>query len=345
MYNNKNETIKHPLVSVIVLTWNSLENIHECLYSLISSNYPNFNIIIVDNGSFDRTIEYVRFEFPEVSIIENKSNRGFTGGNNIGILQAIENKSDYIFLVNDDTCVLNDTLLNLVNIGENNDDIGILCPKITSFHNREMSYVGAVINWLQGIGCEIEQDSDEILSEVVLTDYAPGCALLIKTHVVNQIGMLDDDYFAYCEDTDWSVRCKKAGYLVAVVTGATIYHKGTLDQSQHKSDMATFYLRRNQLLFMRKHSRWFYWPSFVKNYSRSCLLQFAAFQKQGEIKKADAVLDGVWSGLSGAYGANRATAPLWFRSLIDTRIEFWLWFTGLFFAWGYYKKKIRSIIS
>jgi GT2 family glycosyltransferase len=331
-------SLSSPSVWIIVLGWNGCQDTVDCLYSLQHLDYPKCNVLFVDNGSTDGTVSAVRAQFPRVRILENGKNLGFAQGNNVGIRYALNHNADYIFLLNNDATVEPDTLARLVEIAESDARIGMLCPTITSYFDRTKHYVGARIFWDAGVGVEIERSTDG-LPETLDTDYAPGCALLIKSSVIRQIGLLDPDYFAYFEDVDWSLRCSKAGSRVVVVPKAVAYHKGTMDRMAHKSTVAEFYFKRNQVLFMRKYAKWHHWLPFLRHYIRKSLERFQQWMQAGETDYAWALVDGWWAGIAGKYGAERAQAPSWFRKLVDSRLNLLLWLTGWLYFWDYQKVK------
>lgn len=308
---------------VVVLSWNNVKDTLECLDSLQRVDYSDFCIVLVDNGSIDGTVAIVRERFPDVHIIENGRNLGYAEGNNVGIRFALHQEADYIFILNNDTVVDANAVSQLIAVAEGNYSIGMLCPSIISYFDRSKQYIGARINWENGTAGEIEQSS-----EVCETEYAPGCALLIRSEVVQQIGLLDPTYFMYFEDVDWSLRCKKASYQVVVVPQARIYHKGTNDQIACKSPTVWFYFRRNQCLFMRRYIGWRVWSLFLKRYTLACLLQLQSAIQEGDLEKANAVMDGWWAGITGRYGADRTKMPIWIKLLVRRRLNLLLWLTS-----------------
>lgn len=108
--------MNHPKVYVIILNWNGLEDTLECLGSVFQMDYQNFEVLVVDNGSKDNSINFIKTKYPQVVLIENKENLGYTGGNNIGMRYALNNGADYVWLVNNDTVVMVDTLSKLIDM-------------------------------------------------------------------------------------------------------------------------------------------------------------------------------------------------------------------------------------
>lgn len=298
-----------PLVCIVILSWNSRDDILECLRSLQGLDYPNYRIVLVDNGSTDDTVTTVRAQFPHVQIIENGQNFGYAEGNNVGIRYALENNADYIFILNDDTVVAPDAVSLLVETGEQNPTIGMLGASVVSYFNRSKEFLGARIDWCHGMTYQIPYS----ITGMGDADHVAGCALMIKSQVARQIGLLDPAYFCYFEETDWGVRCQKAGYRVVTVFQSKVYHKGTPDNIRHISPNLLFYYRRNQYYFMSKHAPRSLWCLFQLDYALQCLSQTTSLIRLADLENAQAVLDGFWAGLTHQYGAKRVTAPWWFK--------------------------------
>lgn len=298
-----------PLVHIVILSWNSRDDVVECLRSLQGVDYPNYQIILVDNGSVDDTIATVRARFSHVHIIETKQNLGYAEGNNVGIRYALEKNADYIFILNDDTVVVPDTLAWLVQAGEQDSTIGMLGASVVSYTNRSIEFLGARVDWRHGMTYQIPYSPAGIGD----TDHVAGCALMVKSQVIRHMGLLDPTFFCYFEDTDWGVRCRKAGYRVVTVFPSKVYHKGTPDNVDHLSPNLLFYYRRNQYYFMSKHASRISFLLFHLDYALQCLSQATSLLRLGDSDNAHAVLDGFWAGMTRQYGAKRATAPVWLK--------------------------------
>ena len=249
----------NPKVSIIILNWNGLEDTVECLDSLKKITYPNYDIILVDNGSKGNDAEILREKFKDyIHIIENDKNYGFPEGCNIGMRYALKNSApDYILLLNNDTTVAPDFLAEMVKIAESDPLIGIAGPKIYFYDApNKIQSVGAEIDWRKGqlfcVGLnEIDTGQFDKIREV---DWVSGCAFLIKRTTIEDIGLLDSAYFRYVEEVDWCVRCKKSGYKVVFIPKAKIWHKGHFAPDE-MSSLSLYYMTRNRFLLMKKHAR------------------------------------------------------------------------------------------
>lgn len=237
-----------PKVAIIILNWNGFNDTVECLNSLKKITYPNYQIIVVDNGSDNNEYEKIKNKFgDDVKLIKNNQNLGFTGGNNTAIEQILkENNSDYILLLNNDTVVKENFLNELINYAAINKSVGIFGPKIFYWQKNIIQSMGGIINFYLG---KVKNLKHYDKSQVI--DYVPGCALLIKTAVIKKIGLLEEKYFAYWEEVDWCVRAKKAGYGVKVVPSAIIWHK---EYASGTGDFADYQITRNKIWFMKKHA-------------------------------------------------------------------------------------------
>lgn len=311
-----------PSVWVLILMWNGLADTLECLDSLRLSNYINRRVLLVDNGSSDGTVAAFRERFPEVHVLENGSNLGYAEGNNVGIRYALAEGADYILLLNNDTAVPPHMLSQLVDHAECDPQIGIVCPIMVSYFDRTKRYI-ATIDWKRGAA------ADEIcpsrLAQCLDVEFASGCALLIKSSVVREIGLLDPAYFAYYEDVDWSLRCKKAGYRVVMITKASVYHKGTSDRTNSKPSSAWFYSTRNQRLFIKRHMGWRRQLPLVSMYTVDCLMHFRKAAWARDQIKASAILNGWWAGMVGRYGSQRVEIPPLVKWLIFRCMDAWRW--------------------
>ena len=142
---------KLPHVEIIVLNWNGKDDTVECLRSLGKIDYPNKQISVVDNASTDDSVELIKREFPDVSIIENESNLMYAGGNNVGIRKALDKKAEYILIINNDTAVHKDFLKHLMDSALSAGGVGIASPKICYYENAgTIWYAGGFVNFFSG---------------------------------------------------------------------------------------------------------------------------------------------------------------------------------------------------
>jgi GT2 family glycosyltransferase len=256
-----------PKVFIIILNWNSWSDTLECLESLKSNDYPNYQVVIIDNGSKEKPV----VPSPEIKIIYNQENLGFAGGNNIGIKYALEQGADYVLLLNNDTVVSDDFLTKLVKAGESDREIGLLGPKIYFYPmtgqpdkaKEKIWFAGGQVNWLYNKGQMRgwgEKDNGQYdQPDIQETEYVTGCCLLIKREAVKKIGLMPEEYFLYYEDTDWSLAAQKAGSKCVFVPAARIWHKGSAS-SKEGSPSYIYYHVRNGLVLAQRYAPWYIKP-------------------------------------------------------------------------------------
>lgn len=295
---------EYPKVSIIVLNWNGKEDTIECLESLKLITYPNYEILLVDNGSTDGSVKYFRERYPEIEIIENRENLGFAEGNNVGIRKAMKNLTDYILLLNNDTIVNPDFLTKMVEVAESDTKFGIIGPKICYYHDPSKVWsVGGDVNLFTGsIKNRGDQKPQEDFQGTKIVDYVSGCALLIKRKVIEEIGLLDKDYFLYFEETDWNIRAHKRGYISVVTCNAKILHKSGASIKKVK-DSNYYYFSRNGFLFLKKNGRWYHYITFVPINLIKYGLMFSLNLIRGRNLRSKYILKGTIDCLRGKYGS------------------------------------------
>lgn len=229
--------MSHPKVAIIILNWNGKEDTIECLESLKDVTYPNYEILLVDNGSIDGSVECFKDKYPEIDIIENSENLGFAEGNNVGIRRATDKGADYVLMLNNDTVVDPEFLGELVKVTEEDERIGAIGPDIRLYDNPSKPQIK-------------KYGRIHTISDV---DTLSGACLLLKIKVLLKIGLLHAIYFCYDEDREINERLKKNGYRVVYVpTNSKVYHK--LGSTSNKiSNLQIYYMTRNRFLTVRKH--------------------------------------------------------------------------------------------
>jgi len=243
----------YPKVSVIILNWNNYRDIKECLLSLDKITYPNYEMIIVDNGSIDGSTLKIQKDFPQHKYIYNKDNLGFTEGNNIGMEYAMKKGTDFVLILNNDVIVEKNFLELLVDIALKNWDVGIVGPAIYFYHEPEkLSPTGCEINYWR-INTKVYYSA-----EPAEMDWVYGCCLLVKKEVINKIGYFYKPYFISYEDVDYCVRAKKAGFKVIYEPKARIWHKSGTSLKKI-SNSYYYYFNRNKLLFVKRNA-----PVYIK---------------------------------------------------------------------------------
>jgi hypothetical protein len=245
-------------VAIIILNWNGLSDTIGCLESLKEITYPDYTVIVVDNGSSGNDANVLEEKFSDhIQLIRNDKNYGFAEGNNIGIRHALEKSNpQYILLLNNDTMVDPCFIDEFIKVAESDTTIGVLGPKIYYHHEpQKIWFAGGTFHprigqaFHTGINHHDNGRYDTIREVAFIT----GCAMLIKIEVIKKIGLLDSDYFAYHEDSDFCFRARRAGYKLVFVPQSKIWHKvaSTLGLT---SFPYVYFIARNRIILMRKNA-------------------------------------------------------------------------------------------
>ena len=253
-------------IAVVVLNWNGKKDTLDCLKYLDKQQInASLQVIVVDNGSIDDSVTAIKKRFPDVDVISNKANLGFAQGNNIGIHFALEKGADYVVVLNNDTIQDTNLLRELQLVLEDNPKVAITVPKIYfakgyEFHKERYKenekgkvlwYAGGVIDWNNVVGHhrgvdEIDKGQFDKLEE---TEYATGCCFMIRRSVLEKVGLFDQRYFLYYEDSDLSMRVKREGFFIYFVPKAKMWHKNAGSAGGSGSTLQDYYITRNRLLF------------------------------------------------------------------------------------------------
>lgn len=279
-------------VSIIIVTFNGRKHILNCLESIKKTTYVNYEVIVVDNGSKDGTSEIIKKNFPDVKLILNNRNLGFTGGNNEGIKQA---KGSIIFLLNDDTIIHSRLIEVLVKELTKSSEIGIVGPKIYFMSDSankpdKIWFAGGKINWSAGSSYHLGRnltDREFIEDSQKEVDFITGCALMIKKEVVNKIGLLDNRFFAFYEDADWCQKARKAGYKVVYVPFGGVWHIKSATASHVfledlKNKLSKQGFLGKMLIYVRMGSR--YLANSLMHKYRIYRNQFIFFMRHASVK-------------------------------------------------------------
>lgn len=248
-----------PSVSIVVLNWNGADDTLACLDSLAALKYPNFNVVVVDNGSTDDSLGKLRAysaSYPFV-LLETGRNLGYAGGNNVGTRHALKLGADFVLVLNNDTTVAPDLLEQLVDAARLNPDAGVFSARIMYFDNPERVWFDGA-RWNES-SLQLEwpgQGASEIELGTIDhdTDYACGAALFFRAEVARKIGLLDETFFLVWEEVDWSFRARQAGWRCLVVPAARIWHKIGVSFGSESSPLRMYFSIRNELLWFSRHA-------------------------------------------------------------------------------------------
>jgi GT2 family glycosyltransferase len=280
-----------PAVTALILNWNNYEDTVDCLNSLNTLSYENLNLLVIDNGSTDGSAEQINKEFPNIEMITHQENRGFAGGLNPGITEALDSGAEYVWIINNDTTYPDSNILSrLVETITSDSDVGIVSPLIRK-------YPATTENWFQrgfiddrsrAAGhqtgsrslTDLRFDKTPVSSyrdgHLIENDFVPLCCALISRETIEQAGPLCEDYFLYYEDVDYCRRATQTGYRVLTDTRTEAYHR--VKGSSDGDATATYYEIRNRIIFAQRHSSigvmfwlfifwylWLYWGYYTVN--------------------------------------------------------------------------------
>jgi GT2 family glycosyltransferase len=239
-------------VSIVTVNYNQTDATCEMLESLVACGYPNLELFVVDNASSGHP-EIIKEKFPSVIFIQSKVNLGFAGGNNLALRQAT---GDYIYLVNNDTIIPHGNIECLAQALDSDSSIGVVCPKIKLHSSPQtIQFAGytdmttfTFRNRCIGYG---EQDCGQY-NRTCDSAFAHGAAMMIKRETLDRVGLMNEEYFLYYEETDWSLRIRKEGYRIVYLPDTYILHHESLSTGKN-SPLQTYYLNRNRTLFIRRN--------------------------------------------------------------------------------------------
>lgn len=239
-----------PLVAIVVLNFNGKKCLLSCLRSLAALHYPHFFTVVVDNNSKDDSYSLAKEFFPQHIFIKNAENKGFSGGMNIGMKAAFEAGAQWVWLFNNDATTDPSTLDVLIVTATSHPQIGLLSPLIYGRAGGALWFGKGRINTLRMRAEHQLPSNEELEREYYASEFLTGCALLVSKPLFERIGGLDEDFFLYYEDVDYSVRAKSAGYEVVVVPGARVFHA---EQSEEQSEKI-YHLVLSGLIFFKKQA-------------------------------------------------------------------------------------------
>lgn len=295
------------IIYVITLNWNGYSDTSELLDSLNQIKIPKIKIIVVDNNSSGNDVELLENNYRDyIHLLKSNSNLGFAGGNNIGIKKALEYNPDYILLINNDTIVEPDFLSILLDKFNVDKKIGIVAPQINYYDEpKKVWSAGGKISKFRGSGFAI---SNKLENEITQTDryvnFVSGCCMLIKKEVFQNVGVFDEKFFLYTEDTDFCYRVIKFGYKINLSPKAKIFHKVHTSSRANFASLPLYYTTRNRLYFSKKHFVQYYPLTFVY-ISSTMLIKSMYWLLVGKIKNISVVLRAFHDFLAGNMGMTK----------------------------------------
>ncbi len=251
-----------PLVVAVVLNWNGWRDTERCLASLCAGDYPRLEVVVVDNGSTDGSVERLAplVQEPWGRLAPLERNQGFTGGANVGLRLATERGADYVFLLNNDATVAPGCLKTLVEAAAARPDVGLVGPQIVWAGQPDRIWsAGISVDWPRArVLAHRDEAAGGWLDGRRLVQGLSAGALLVERAVLERVGLLDERYFAYYEDVDLCLRARRAGFRCLYAGDARVAHAGSASSNRgagrSQSVFLNYYAARNGLLFMATHA-------------------------------------------------------------------------------------------
>lgn len=300
----KKRKLEQPLVSIISVNFNQIQVTLELLESLRKISFRDFEIILVDNGSIENSAHLISEKYHEVNYIFSEKNLGFSGGNNLGIRAS---KGEYLFFVNNDAEVTEGCIETLLQLFNSFPSLGIVSPRIC--YDPKLTNNQQIIQYAGATHIHPMTARNEILGEKQIdqgqftvaqeTAYVHGAAMMTKREVIENVGVMPEEFFLYYEELDWSEQIRNAGYKVYVEPNALVFHKESLAVGKN-STLKTYYHTRNRILFVRRNRSWsqiviFYLFLFFFTIPKNTLV----FLKNREWGNISAFYKGIWWNLVG----------------------------------------------
>ncbi|MFC4427044.1 glycosyltransferase family 2 protein [Deinococcus navajonensis] len=244
-----------PRVGIVVINYNSWEHTDACLRSLAALDYPHAEVVLVDNGSTNDSVRQLKARFPDQPIMRIPSNVGFTAANNVGTREALRRGAEYVWFLNNDTTVDPTVLSELVKVAQEHPHLGAVGSVLYDMHGPErvQGWGGGWVNLWRG-------QAELYLSPVPWSqlDFLCGTSLLVRRRAMEEVGLLDERYFMYWEDADFSFRLRHAGWGLGVAQAARTWHLGAastgLSTLTHKSLDWELNFTKSAVWFFRRHA-------------------------------------------------------------------------------------------
>ena len=243
------------MVYIIVLNFNNPDITIECLESIKRLSFDDYRVILVDNASTDNSVtifyEYMQVDH-DIIFLKNKENKGYAAGNNVALKYAMKQKDmKYCWILNNDTIVNNDALTRLYEFMESNQDVGICGSKL--IYDWDRNKIQGYGGYFNPVFATSRYCTDIRMIEHI--DYVIGASVFVRREFLQDIGLMCEDYFLYCEEIDWAERAK-GKYKIACMPESVVYHKegaSTGGQSvENKTMFSDYYQLRSRLLFTKK---------------------------------------------------------------------------------------------
>lgn len=239
-----------PLVYILILNYNSFQNTQRCIKLIRKLRYTNYKVIIIDNASPDNSGQLLHDQFPQNPLIQTGKNLGYAGGNNIGIQHAIDNKADYVWIVNPDIRVTPESLTILIGNMQKNEQVGVCGPRIAYLSGKKTFYLdGITRHGLSEDLCSVESKNDLMSNTIKMVTAVIGCSICVRTEVFLTAGLFRTEFFMYKEEEEFCLRVSDLGWKIGIFPKALNYHPWNSARNEF-FDKEKF-VRRNNIVLGR----------------------------------------------------------------------------------------------
>ena len=249
-------------IAVILVNYNGLDDSIECIESIKKSDCQNdVAVVFVDNASRVDETKVIKNKFSDVIVIRSDHNGGFSAGNNIGIKYALTENFKYIVLLNNDTIIDPQMITKLK---ENCAGNIVTVPKMFYyFEPNKIWYGGGHINRWTGNAKHNHMNKIDHSDEVEYVSFATGCCMMLCSETIKKVGLLDEKYFMYCEDTDLCIRLIQNNIKIKYIPSAKLWHKVSSSSGDSNSPFCIYYITRNRLLYLKKYTGFFHKTAYM----------------------------------------------------------------------------------
>lgn len=258
-------------VFVVTLNWNGKKWLEDCLTSVLALDYPDFQVVMVDNGSTDDSVAFVRENFPAVRIVETGSNLGYARGFNAGLEYAAARGADYFLIMNNDTVIDRNALSALVETAQTHEKAGFVTGKIYFYDQPDtfqtvgkkedpITWNGGHIGWGEKDVGQYETIKERVFLDDVMT--------LVDRRLYDEVGGYDPQFFLQAEEFDWQARAKARGWKFYYTPHAKLWHRVSMSMGGAGSPIGRYFDTRSRMVVMarymsrRRFLRYYAWTGF-----------------------------------------------------------------------------------
>ena len=284
-------------LALVTVLYNSNDVLDDFFKSISIQSFHDYRLYLVDNSSSalsDETIATCtqKYSLNAITYINTKGNIGVAAGNNLGIKQALKDGCSHLLLLNNDILIEQENMFeSMMEISKKED---IITPKIFYFDTRKIWMAGGYMDYRRALGVHygMNQEDGPKYNTAKHITYAPTCFLLVKSEVFNQVGYLDEKYFAYYDDTDFVLRALKSGYQLWYEPTLYLFHKVSSSSGGDNSPFYIYYGNRNKIYFIRKNFKGFSKVLKLLYTLLSRIAFYFKYDKQGKKKLIQSIKDG-----------------------------------------------------